>query len=89
WARYEDGLTASDAGPEELATLEAFLDDLESGAIRAAEKTGDDVTSWAANEWVKRGVLLAFGLHETRRHEYGGVGYHDVLPLRDTEDLGE
>jgi 2,3,4,5-tetrahydropyridine-2-carboxylate N-succinyltransferase len=89
WARYEDGLTASDTGPEELATLEAFLDDLESGTIRAAEKTGSDVTSWEANEWVKRGVLLAFGLHETQRHEYGGVGYHDVLPLRDTAELGE
>jgi 2,3,4,5-tetrahydropyridine-2-carboxylate N-succinyltransferase len=89
WARYENGLTANEATDEQVATVAAFLDALEAGEIRAAEKTGSSVTSWEANEWVKRGVLLAFGLHDTQRREYGGVGYHDVLPLRDTADLGE
>ncbi|MEZ3115536.1 2,3,4,5-tetrahydropyridine-2,6-dicarboxylate N-succinyltransferase [Halobaculum sp. MBLA0147] len=88
WAAYEDGLDAASASAEQVATVEAFLDALEAGEVRAAEKTGSDVTSWRVNEWVKRGVLLAFGLHETRRREYGGVAYYDVLPLRDTEDLG-
>ncbi|AUX09785.1 2,3,4,5-tetrahydropyridine-2,6-dicarboxylate N-succinyltransferase [Halalkaliarchaeum desulfuricum] len=89
WHRYENGLTAEQADDEDLATLEAFLEALEAGEIRAAEKTGDDVESWEANEWVKRGVLLNFGLRETQPREYGGVTYYDVLPLRRTDDLGD
>ena len=86
WQRSEDGLTANDAGSDERATLDEFLDALEAGEVRAAEKSGDD---WVTNEWVKQGILLNFSLRETERREYGGVGYHDVLPLRPTEDLGE
>ncbi|MFC6754902.1 2,3,4,5-tetrahydropyridine-2,6-dicarboxylate N-succinyltransferase [Halorubrum tibetense] len=89
WNRYQDGLTADETTTGDEAVLEAFLEALEAGEVRAAEKTGDDVTSWRANEWVKRGILLNFGLRETRPREYGGVTYYDVLPLRDTADLGE
>ena len=89
WHRYQDGLTAADATDEDAAVIDEFLAALEAGEVRAAEKTGDDVTSWAANEWVKRGILLNFGLRETEPREYGGVTYHDVLPLRDTDDLAE
>ena len=85
WRRTENGLTASDAGHEERDTLDAFLDALEAGEVRAAEKRDGE---WAANEWVKRGVLLNFSLRETRGREYGGVDYHDVLALRRTDDLG-
>mgnify|MGYP003859172967 FL=1 len=86
WERYDEGLTAADAGREELDTLDDFLDALEAGEGRAAEKRDG---TWAANEWVKRGVLLNFGLRETVAHDYGGVDYHDVLPLRRTDDLHE
>ena len=86
WERAEDGLTASDTGREERDTLDAFLDALETGTVRAAEKRDGE---WAANEWVKRGVLLNFSLRETRGREYGGVDYHDVLSLRRTDDLGD
>jgi len=89
WDRYQDGLTAADATSEDADVLEAFLSALEAGEVRAAEKTGDDVTTWQANEWVKRGILLNFGLRETEAREHGGVTYYDVLPLRDTADLAE
>jgi len=90
WDRYQDGLTAADATAEDAAVVDEFLAALEAGGeVRAAEKTGDDVTTWEANEWVKRGILLNFGLRETEAPAYGGVTYHDVLPLRDTADLGE
>jgi len=89
WDRYRDGLTAADATDADAAVVDEFLAALEAGEVRAAEKTGDDVTSWEANEWVKRGILLNFGLRETEAREYGGVTYHDVLPLRDTDDLAE
>ena len=64
--------------------LEEFLAALESGAVRAAEKRNG---GWETNEWVKEGILLNFGLREIEAHTYGGVDYHDVLPLRETGDL--
>ena len=89
WNRYQNGLTAADATAADADLIDEFLESLEAGEIRAAEKTGDAVTSWEANEWVKQGILLNFGLRETEAREYGGVTYYDVLPLRDTADLGE
>jgi len=54
--------------------------------VRAATKRDGE---WEANEWVKRGVLLNFSLRETVPREHGGVTYHDVLPLRETDSLRE
>ena len=85
WRRYEDDdLSADSADADDLASLGAFLDALESGEVRAAEKRDGE---WEANEWVKEGILLNFGLREISAREYGDVTYHDVLPLRDTDDL--
>jgi 2,3,4,5-tetrahydropyridine-2-carboxylate N-succinyltransferase len=84
WQRYQDGLTAADAGGEERDLLDSFLESLEAGEVRAAEKRDGE---WQANEWVKQGILLNFGLRETEPRTYGDVTYHDVLPLRETDDL--
>jgi 2,3,4,5-tetrahydropyridine-2,6-dicarboxylate N-succinyltransferase len=87
WERYDAGeIDAGSASEGQLATLDAFLDALESGEIRAAENRSG---GWEANAWVKRGILLNFGLRETLPRTYGDVTYHDVLPLRETSDLGE
>lgn len=87
WERYDAGeIDAANATDGQLATLDAFLDALESGEVRAAEKRSGE---WEANAWVKRGILLNFGLRETHPRTYGDVTYHDVLPLRETSDLGE
>ncbi|WP_256392597.1 2,3,4,5-tetrahydropyridine-2,6-dicarboxylate N-succinyltransferase [Natronoarchaeum rubrum] len=86
WQRKQSGLTAADATDEHLDVLDEFLAALEAGDVRAAEKSGGE---WEANEWVKQGILLNFGLRETVAREYGGVDYHDVLPLRETADLNE
>ncbi|WP_336345525.1 2,3,4,5-tetrahydropyridine-2,6-dicarboxylate N-succinyltransferase [Halalkalicoccus ordinarius] len=87
WERYDAGeIDAANASDGHLATLDAFLDALEGGEVRAAEKRSGE---WRANAWVKRGILLNFGLRETRPRTYGDVTYHDVLPLRETSDLGE
>jgi 2,3,4,5-tetrahydropyridine-2-carboxylate N-succinyltransferase len=83
--RYDAGNIEA-VGTAELDTLDAFLDALERGEVRAAEPADD---GWAANEWVKRGILLNFGLREITAQEHGGVTYHDVLPLRRTGDLPE
>ena len=42
---------------EDRKTLEAFLDRLDSGEIRAAEKEGEH---WRVNTWVKQGILAGF-----------------------------
>jgi 2,3,4,5-tetrahydropyridine-2-carboxylate N-succinyltransferase len=87
WQRHETGdLSVETATADDADTLDAFLDALETGEVRAAEQRDGD---WEAVEWVKCGVLLNFALRETERREYGGVAYHDVLPLRDTADLLE
>ncbi|WP_018257989.1 2,3,4,5-tetrahydropyridine-2,6-dicarboxylate N-succinyltransferase [Halomicrobium katesii] len=86
WERKQDGLTAADATDDHLAVLDDFLAALEAGEIRAAEKRGGE---WEANAWVKQGILLNFGLRETVARQYGDVTYHDVLPLRETDDLHE
>ncbi|ADQ67849.1 2,3,4,5-tetrahydropyridine-2,6-carboxylate N-succinyltransferase [Halogeometricum borinquense DSM 11551] len=90
WQRYQDDdIDAATAGSETLATLDAFLVSLEQGEVRAAEQVGDSgPDGWVVNEWVKRGILLNFGLRETIGRDYGGTTYYDVLPLRDTADLG-
>ena len=86
WERKQNGLTAADATDDHLAVLDDFLAALEAGDIRAAEKRGGE---WEANAWVKQGILLNFGLRETVARQYGDVTYHDVLPLRETDDLHE
>ncbi|CCQ36523.1 2,3,4,5-tetrahydropyridine-2,6-dicarboxylate N-succinyltransferase [Natronomonas moolapensis 8.8.11] len=82
--RYEEGLAAEAVGADERALLDEFLTALEAGEIRAAEREDG---GWAANSWVKQGILLNFGLREIETHTHGGVDYHDVLPLRGTGDL--
>jgi 2,3,4,5-tetrahydropyridine-2-carboxylate N-succinyltransferase len=86
WHEYEDGLTVEDVTGNHLDVLAEFLRALEHGEIRAAEKSGDE---WEVNEWVKQGVLLNFGLRQISTYEYGDVTYNDVLPVLDTDDLGE
>jgi 2,3,4,5-tetrahydropyridine-2-carboxylate N-succinyltransferase len=86
WERYDDGLTAAEATDEDLTVLAEFLAALEAGEVRAAEKRSGE---WEANAWVKQGVLLNFGLRGISQYDYGGVTYNDVLPLLDTDDLGD
>lgn len=86
WEAYQADAITTPADDETLATLDVFLDALEAGAIRAAEPTDD---GWQTNAWVKRGVLLNFGLRSITPQSYGDVTYHDVLPLRETDDLAE
>ena len=87
WDRHEAGdVTAATAGEEEHATLDAFLDSLEAGEIRAAEPRDG---GWEANDWVKQGILLNFALRSITGQAYGDVTYNDVLPLAETTAYGD
>jgi 2,3,4,5-tetrahydropyridine-2-carboxylate N-succinyltransferase len=86
WRHYqEDGTSVEQTSLETLSVLGEFLDALEDGEVRAADRVGGE---WQVNEWVKRGVLLNFALRQISTYEYGGTEYNDVLPLASTGDLG-
>jgi 2,3,4,5-tetrahydropyridine-2-carboxylate N-succinyltransferase len=86
WRHYQDDGHTEATSLETMSVLAEFLDALEDGEIRAAEKRDGE---WHANEWVKQGVLLNFSLRNISAYEYGDTTYNDVLPLASTEDLGE
>jgi len=86
WTQYQNDEIDAETSMEDLTVLGDFLDALEAGEIRAAEKRDGE---WEANAWVKQGVLLNFGLRSISTYEYGGVEYNDVLPLADTDDFGD
>lgn len=93
WNRSQDeALTADTLTAADHETLDVFLAALEAGEIRAAEPAGkgsETAADWRVNGWVKRGILLNFSLRRTEPRRYGDVTYHDILPLRDTADLGD
>lgn len=45
---------------EAESNVERFLELLDIGEIRAAEPDASSPTGWRVNEWVKKGILLAF-----------------------------
>ncbi len=58
-----------------LADFEAFLDALERGQVRAAERDADG--RWRANGWVKEGILLGFRLGEIVDYSAGPFAFFD------------
>ena len=46
--------------PEAESNVERFLDLLDIGEVRAAEPDPSSPTGWKVNQWVKKGILLAF-----------------------------
>ncbi len=86
WQQYQNDELDDDVSVEDLTVLADFLEALEDDEIRAAEKVDGE---WQANEWVKQGVLLNFGIRNISSYEYGEVTYNDVLPLIDSDDFGD
>ena len=70
-----------------LLNQEAYADavretiaQLDRGALRVAEP-GDD-GAWIVHAWVKRAILLYFGIQELRTDTLGPFEYHDKIPLK-------
>jgi len=61
------------------AAVSAVIDLLDRGELRVATPTGDD---WVVNVWVKRAVLLYFGVREMESIEVGPFEFHDKIPLK-------
>jgi 2,3,4,5-tetrahydropyridine-2-carboxylate N-succinyltransferase len=55
------------------------IDQLESGFIRVAEKTGTD---WKVNEWIKKAILLYFRIRSNEKMEAGYLEFYDKMMVK-------
>lgn len=62
-------LPASALADEARAIVDALLDALESGQLRAVDRTPD---GWRVNAWVKQGILLGFRVGAVKATEAAG-----------------
>ena len=60
--------------------MEATIDALDRGALRVASQEEDG--TWTVHAWVKRAILLYFGLAKMETREVGPFEYHDKIPLK-------
>jgi 2,3,4,5-tetrahydropyridine-2-carboxylate N-succinyltransferase len=79
WER-RDTLTPQDESDHRRAILQ-LMNDLDAGKLRVAEKSGSD---WKVNEWIKKGLLLSFRIHESVRIAGGpnGAHWYDKIPSK-------
>jgi len=68
---WEDrgAISPGSAPPALRAAIDAVLDQLDSGTLRVAEKSGDD---WVVHQWLKKAVLLSFRLRDNAVMATGG-----------------
>ncbi len=59
-AEIEKLYSSDRKNPESESFVERFLELLDIGEIRAAEPNPSHASGWKVNEWVKKGILLAF-----------------------------
>src|SRR6185503_16172825 len=66
---FSSAPTRESLPPDAIDAVNALLDALERGEVRAAERASDG--QWNAVPWVKKGILLGFKLGDLR--EYAGT----------------
>ena len=72
---------------EVTEALQEVLKQLDQGIIRVAQQ--EDNGNWTVNDWVKKAVLLFFGIQKMQTHEVGIFEYYDKIPLKkDFEKAG-
>jgi 2,3,4,5-tetrahydropyridine-2-carboxylate N-succinyltransferase len=82
----EDAFDNRSKGFDDKAKVEAAVQDaialLDSGKARVAEKRGTD---WHVNQWLKKAVLLSFGLSDNKVIEGGYSRFYDKVPMKYAE----
>lgn len=73
------GITPDNVQPEVRAAIEAVIAQLDSGALRVAEKHAD---GWQVNAWIKKAVLLYFRVQPNQVIAGEGARYYDKIPLK-------
>ncbi|MAF84353.1 MAG: 2,3,4,5-tetrahydropyridine-2,6-dicarboxylate N-succinyltransferase [Gammaproteobacteria bacterium] len=74
-------LDLSNPDPELQASILTAIELLDSGQARVAEKGPD---GWIVNQWLKKAVLLYFGIEQGRCIDGGHTNYFDKVPLKFT-----
>jgi 2,3,4,5-tetrahydropyridine-2,6-dicarboxylate N-succinyltransferase len=71
------GLTQEKLTQDAIREVIALCD---AGKLRPAEplESGD----WQVNEWVKKGILLYFGIQQMKTYEVGPMEFYDKIPLK-------
>lgn len=83
-AAFADRARLDDA--DHRAAVEQTIARLDRGELRVAEPEGDD---WVVHAWVKRAILLYFGIRSMETMEVGPFEFRDKIPLkRDLEAQG-
>lgn len=59
--------------------ISTAIDLLDNGQARVAEPGPD---GWVVNQWLKKAVLLYFGVEQSRRIDGGFTNYYDKVPLK-------
>ena len=67
------------ATPELRAAVCRAIELLDRGEARVAEKTSQ---GWVVNQWLKKAVLLHFGIERSVRMPAGLTDYYDKVPLK-------
>jgi len=65
--------------PELRDAVLTAIDLLDSGEARVAEKTD---AGWVVNQWLKKAVLLYFGIEQSRSIDAGYTNFYDKVPLK-------
>ena len=66
-------------GTELREAIESAIEMLDRGTARVAEKTAD---GWIVHQWLKKAVLLYFGISPNARIDGGFTNYYDKVPLK-------
>ncbi len=68
------------AAPADVVeAVNKVLAELDTGALRVAEKIGSD---WVTHQWIKKAVLLSFRLEENFLMDSGAKRYFDKVPAK-------
>lgn len=80
---WDDRSLLTGGGREAVEEVIALLD---KGQLRAAEPAGG---KWQVNEWVKKAILLYFGIREMQTSHAGPMEFYDKMALKSGyEQLG-
>ncbi|MCB9728572.1 MAG: 2,3,4,5-tetrahydropyridine-2,6-dicarboxylate N-succinyltransferase [Deltaproteobacteria bacterium] len=67
---------------EHADAVEAVIAALDAGQLRVASPPESPGGPWEVHGWVKKAVLLYFGLSQMETIEVGPFEYHDKIPLK-------
>jgi len=68
-----------EAGKVEPEPIEEAIARLDAGDLRVAQHGNE---GWVVNEWVKKAILLYFGLRKVEPLEIGGLHFLDKIPVK-------